>query len=130
MLLQLKTQFEKDRHRSIRRTTILSVKKNKSSHLAFIFPYLSNKYNIGHLEIELSILMDAQKKYLYNKIKEKFLYLKFNKCAENPLVDCKVSSILLKKGNIKACNEAVLCPFKTGTCCMEIKVIVPTINQQ
>ncbi|KAL6122029.1 hypothetical protein NUSPORA_00983 [Nucleospora cyclopteri] len=89
MLLQLKTQFEKDRHRSIRRATILSVEKKKSSHLALIIPYLSNKYNIGHLEIELPILLDAQKKYLYNKIKDKTLHSKLYKCAENPLVDCE-----------------------------------------
>ncbi|KAL6121020.1 hypothetical protein NUSPORA_02140 [Nucleospora cyclopteri] len=108
MLLQLKTQFEKDRHRSIRRATIFSVEKKKS-YLALIIPSLSHKYNIGHLEIELLILLDAQKKYLYNKIKDISLHLKLYKCAETLLVDCEASSLWLKKGNIKACNEAALC---------------------
>ncbi|KAL6120835.1 hypothetical protein NUSPORA_02360 [Nucleospora cyclopteri] len=109
MLLQLKTQSEKDRHRSIQRATILSVKKNESSHLAFIIPYLSNKYNIGHLEILKShISMTKKRKYLCNKIKEKFLHSKLYKCAENSLVDCEASSLWLKKGNIKARDEAAL----------------------
>ncbi|KAL6121944.1 hypothetical protein NUSPORA_01052 [Nucleospora cyclopteri] len=65
MLLQLKTQFEKDRHRSIRRATILSVEKKKSSHLALIIPYLSNKYNIGHLKILKSHISMTKKENTY-----------------------------------------------------------------
>ncbi|KAL6120569.1 hypothetical protein NUSPORA_02680 [Nucleospora cyclopteri] len=67
MLLQLRMQLEKDRHTSIKRKTILSVGKKIWTHLALIVPYLSNKYNIGHLEIELPILLDAQKTNLYEK---------------------------------------------------------------
>ncbi|KAL6122158.1 hypothetical protein NUSPORA_00823 [Nucleospora cyclopteri] len=112
MLLQLKTQFEKDRNKLIGRTTTLSVEK-KMFYLVLSIPYLSNKYNIGHLEIIKShISMTKKRKYLYNKIKEKFLHSKLYKCVENPLVDCKASSLWLKKGNIKAHDKAALCFFQ------------------
>ncbi|KAL6121681.1 hypothetical protein NUSPORA_01370 [Nucleospora cyclopteri] len=127
MLLQLKTQFEKDRHRIIRRATILSVEKKKSSHLALIIPYLSNKYNISHLEIELPILVDAQKKYLYNKIK-KNLHLKLYKYAKNPVVDCEASSIWLKKEILKHVIKQLNVPFKTGIYFVEIKVTASIVN--
>ncbi|KAL6121107.1 hypothetical protein NUSPORA_02029 [Nucleospora cyclopteri] len=68
MLFQQKMQFKKDCYRSIQITTIFSVENKKSSNLDLIIPCVANKYNIGHLEIKLPILMDAQKKYLYNKM--------------------------------------------------------------
>ncbi|KAL6121651.1 hypothetical protein NUSPORA_01404 [Nucleospora cyclopteri] len=129
MLLQLKTQFEKDRHRSIRRAVILSVEKKKSSHLTLIISYLSNKYNIGHLEIELPILLDAQKEYLYNKIKDNTLHSKLYKCAENPLVDCEASSLLLKEEILKLVMKQLYASFRTETCSIKIQVFVPIINQ-
>ncbi|KAL6120540.1 hypothetical protein NUSPORA_02711 [Nucleospora cyclopteri] len=98
MLLQLKTQFEKDRHRSIRRATILSVEKKKSSHPALIISYLSNKYNIVHLKIlKPHIFRTKKRKYLYNKIKDKILHSKLYKCAENSLVGCESTFLWLKK---------------------------------
>ncbi|KAL6120485.1 hypothetical protein NUSPORA_02784 [Nucleospora cyclopteri] len=40
---------------------------------------------------------------------DKILHSKLYKCAENSLVDCEASSLWLKKGNIKARDEATLC---------------------
>ncbi|KAL6120287.1 hypothetical protein NUSPORA_03001 [Nucleospora cyclopteri] len=59
--------------------------------------------------------MPKKRKYLYNKIKEKFLHSKFYKCAENPLVDCEASSLWLKKGNLKVRDEAALCLLQDPT---------------
>ncbi|KAL6120419.1 hypothetical protein NUSPORA_02857 [Nucleospora cyclopteri] len=109
MLLQLRMQLEKDRHTSIRRTTILSVAKKIWTHLALIVPYLSNKYNIYQKDLEITKLINAQKTNLYNKIKQKYLHSKLYKFTENPLSDCGASSLWLKKRNIKICNEVVLC---------------------
>ncbi|KAL6122251.1 hypothetical protein NUSPORA_00718 [Nucleospora cyclopteri] len=109
MLLQLRMQLEKDRHASRRRETINTVGKKIWTHLALIVPYLSNKYNINQQDLEITKLINAQKTNLYNKIKQKYLHSKLYKCAENELVDLEGSSIWLKKGNIKAVDEAALC---------------------
>ncbi|KAL6120434.1 hypothetical protein NUSPORA_02839 [Nucleospora cyclopteri] len=60
-------------------------------------------------DLEITKLKNAQKTNLYNKIKQKYLHSKLYKYAENELVDHKGSSIWLKKGNIKAVDEAALC---------------------
>ncbi|KAL6120331.1 hypothetical protein NUSPORA_02953 [Nucleospora cyclopteri] len=101
-------QLEKNRHTLIIRATILSVGKKIWTHLALIVPYLSNKYNINQQDLEITKLINAQKTNLYNKIKQKYLHSKLYKCAENELVDFEGYYIWLKKGNIKAVDEAAL----------------------
>ncbi|KAL6122413.1 hypothetical protein NUSPORA_00543 [Nucleospora cyclopteri] len=67
MLLQLRMQLEKDRHTSIRRTTIVSVGKKIWSHLALIVPCLVNKFNINQQDPEITMLINAQKTSLITK---------------------------------------------------------------
>jgi hypothetical protein len=105
--LQLYLALENSRHVSLRRAAILKVMQREKLSVALIVPYLQNRYKI-ETEITMDMLIEAQKKSLYNEINKKSNHKKLYGFLENKIASAKDSALWLTKGNISATDEGYL----------------------
>ncbi|KAK1349313.1 hypothetical protein LUQ84_001492 [Hamiltosporidium tvaerminnensis] len=108
MLLQLLDCLKKSKEISTRRAAIFKVENKNKTHLALIKGFLKVKYRLVE-KVTRKKLEDDQLAKLYNEIEKRKLHSKLYNARKNELVSVSDSSRWLKRGNIRAQNEAVFC---------------------
>ena len=108
MLLELRNNLEVTKNTNTRRSAILKVEKDNSSHLYCIKEYLSRKYGIEG-ELDCKKLEQKQKDSLYSEITRRNNHAKLYKAKSNEIISIKESSMWLKLGNNTAREEAAFC---------------------
>ena len=105
MLFKLFNALSEFKEISTRRGAILETQNHNKTHLSTIIPFLCIKYSVPSINSSEN-LAEIQIKKLYSEINSKINHKKLYNFTNNELASIKESSKWLKKGNIKAQEEA------------------------
>ena len=107
ILAQLYLKMHMQRHSCTRRAAILKESLSAKSHFSLILSYLAEKYKLPETPT-IAAIKEAQRANLYSEIKNRFIHQKLYRARENEMVSIEDSSVWLKKGSVKARDEAAL----------------------
>ena len=105
MLFKLFNALSEFKEISTRRGAILETQNHNKTHLSTIIPFLCIKYSVPSINSSEN-LAEIQIKKLYSEINSKINHKKLYNFTNNELASIKESSKWLKRGNIKAQEEA------------------------
>ena len=130
ILMQLYNKFNAEFSTNLRRDAILKVEEKNKTHLSQILSYLKIKYDSKEKILDSRSLKEEQIKHLYSELNEKYNRKKLYNHKSSPLFSMKESFFWLRKGNIRAKDEAALCFLQDRTDLWEIQATAPTARKR